>query len=79
VYQAVGKIRFGYETPGRASGLGDQFRGTPGGAARCVGLVRVVQLDDLHRLEEPGRLGCEPHHQARPDGEVRGDQDARPR
>ena len=46
------------------------------GAARRVDLVRVVQLDDLDRLEEAGRLRGEPHHQHRADGEVRRDEHA---
>ena len=61
---------------GRAPRLGDQGRRTPGGAGRGVGLVGVVQLDDLDRLVERGGLGGEPHHQDRADGEVGGDQDA---
>jgi hypothetical protein len=36
----------------------------------------VVHFDDLGGLEEPGRLGREAHHQDRPDGEVRHDEDA---
>src|SRR5690606_23311753 len=36
--------------PGLGTGLGDQLGGAPGGARGGVGLVRVVQLDDLDRL-----------------------------
>ena len=61
---------------GLAPGGGDQLRRTTGGAGGRVGLVGVVQLDDLDRLVEPGRLGGEPHHQHGADREVRGDQDA---
>ena len=61
--------------PGRGPGRGDQLRGPGRGAGRGVDLVRVVQLDDLDRLEEPGRLGGELHHQHRADREVRRDQD----
>ena len=38
--------------PGLAAGGRDQLRRTPRGAGRRVGLVGVVQLDDLDRLEE---------------------------
>ena len=41
-----------------------------------VGLVGVVQLDDLDGLEERGGLRGEAHHQDRADGEVGGDQHA---
>ena len=36
----------------------------------------MVQLDDLNALVERGRLLSEVHHQDRPDGEVRRDDDA---
>ncbi len=47
-----------------------------GGAGGRVGLVGVVQLDDLHRLVELRRLGREPHHQHGADREVGGHQHA---
>ena len=61
---------------GLAAGGGDQLRRTPGGAGGRVGLVGVVQLDDLDRLVERRGLGGEAHHQHRADGEVGGDQHA---
>ena len=42
-----------------------ELRRTPGGAGGRVGLVRVVQLDDLDRLVERRRRGGEAHHQDR--------------
>ena len=61
---------------GLAAGGGDQLCRAPRGAGRGVGLVGVVQLDDLDRLEERGGLRGEAHHQDRADGEVGGDQHA---
>ena len=61
----------------RARG-GDQLGGAHRGAARRVRLVRVVQLDDLDRLEVPRRQLGEPHRQHRADGEVRRDEHADP-
>ena len=49
------------------------------GAARRVGLVGVVQLDDLDRLVEGRGCGGEAHHQHRADREVGRDQDPDPR
>ena len=43
---------------GLCAGGGDELRGTTRGAARRVDLVRVVQLDDLDRLEVAGRLAA---------------------
>ncbi len=53
-----------------------ELRGTPGGAARRVGLAGVVQLDDLDGVEEPGRLLGEAHHQHGADREVGDHEDA---
>src|SRR5690606_30614806 len=63
------------------AGRADQFGGAVGGAAGGVGLVRVVQFDDLGRLEVGGRLGREVHHEHGRDAEVGGDEhvDARAR
>src|SRR6478735_5022128 len=61
---------------GVAAGGGDQLSRAPRGAGRGVGLVGVVQLDDLDRLEERRGLRGEAHHQDRADGEVGGDQHA---
>ena len=62
--------------PASAPGLPDQRRGPRRRAGGGVDLVRVVQLDHLDRLVEPGRLLRERHHQDGADGEVGGDQDA---
>ena len=56
----------------RAAAISDG--GAGGGAGRGVDLAGVVQLDHLDRVEEPGRLPGELHHQHRADAEVRGDQ-----
>ena len=66
-------------SPASRAGGGDQLRRTPRGAGGRVGLVGVVQLDDLDRLVERRRGRGEAHHQHRADREVRGDQHAGPR
>ena len=64
---------------GGGARLRDELGGTPGRTARRVHLVRVVQLHDLHGLEEACRLRREPHHEDRADAEVRRHEDADPR
>jgi hypothetical protein len=63
---------------GCAAGLGARFSHQRGrarrGAARLVELAIVMELDDLGFGHVPGRLGGEPHHQHRADGEVRRDE-----
>ncbi len=59
------------------AGRADHRRGAQRRPRRGVRLGRVVQLDDLGRGEEAGRLLGEAHHQDGADGEVRHDQDAR--
>src|SRR5690625_431445 len=54
--------------------LGDQLGGTVGGATGGVGLVGVVQLDDLGAVEVGRGLLREVHHQHRGDAEVRCDE-----
>ena len=65
---------------GREAGIlpgGTDEVGRAGGRARGgVDLVGVVQLDDLDRLVEAGRLAREGHHEHRADGEVGGDEHA---
>ena len=63
--------------PGLPARGGHQLRGAGRRTGGGVGLVRVVQLDDLDRLVERRGLGGEAHHQDGADGEVRGDQDTR--
>jgi 4-hydroxy-tetrahydrodipicolinate reductase len=63
---------------GLGPGRRDQRGGAGGGAAGRVDLLRVVQLDDLDRLEEPGRDLREPHREHRADGEVGRDDHADP-
>ena len=60
----------------RARAAATSSRGAARGAARRVDLAGVVQLDDLDRLEEAGRLPGEPHHQHRADREVGRDEHA---
>src|SRR5699024_6773056 len=57
--------------PGLTAGPGDQFCGVVGGTAGCVGLVGVVQLDDLGGIEVGRGLLGEVHHQYCGDAEVR--------
>ncbi len=58
--------------PPNSTSWRDEFGGADGRAARGVKLVRVVQLNDLHRLVEArGALG-ELHHEHRAEREVRG-------
>ena len=58
----------------RGSGGRDPPSGGGGGPGRGVGLVGVVQLDDLRALVERRGLRREVHHQHRADGEVGRDQ-----
>jgi hypothetical protein len=72
-----GRRRVGHRAEaGVASGGSDQLRRTPRRTAGRVGLVGVVELDDLDRLVERRRFGGEAHHQHGPDGEVGSDHDA---
>ena len=59
---------------GGGTGGGDPPGGDSGRSGRGVGLVGMVQLDDLGALVERGRLRSEVHHQYRADGEVGRDQ-----
>ena len=68
----VGDGREAGVLPGRT----DEVGRAGGRAGRGVDLVGVVQLDDLHRLVEAGRLLGEGHHEHRADGEVGRDEDA---
>jgi hypothetical protein len=56
------------------AGTGPRGRNQLGSTARrpawSIDLVRMVQFDDLGRLEEAGRLRREPHHEDRADAEV---------
>src|SRR5690606_10422005 len=56
------------------AGRADQFGGAVGGSAGRVSLVRVVQFDDLRRLEVGGRLRRKVHHEYGGDPEVGGDE-----
>ena len=64
--------------PASARAPGDHRGRACCGAGGRVDLGRVVQLDDLDRLEEGGGPGGESHHEQRPDGEVRRDEHADP-
>ncbi len=64
--------------PRGAAGLGDEARGVARRARGGVDLARVVQLDDLDRLEVRRRHRGEPHHEHRADAEVGGDEHTGP-
>ena len=63
----------------RGPGGRDPPGGGGGGPRRGVGLVGMVQLDDLGTLIESRGLGGEVHHQHRADGEVGRNQHSHPR
>ena len=60
----LGGVRHGTQT-GVAAGIGNALRRLQRSAGRRVEFVRVVQLNDLGRIEEPGRLSSERHGQHR--------------
>src|SRR5215467_6412702 len=57
--------------PSGRAGLADDRGRASGSAAWRVDLIRMVHLNDLDRIEEPGRPRGELHHQDRADREVR--------